>query len=622
MTYLLMSNETKNAFIHPASFQQVGGFLGQRFAANNRGRLKDPLFSEEYIRRHERKDHFEWFWAGEQIGKWFDASAYTALINKDEALLERIHELLDRLEKTQEEDGAVSITLRRNRVPARGMELYEYYYVLHGLLVLNELLGSQKALDMAVRLGEYIIQTWGAEPGQFPLAGRFPGNGHGGGEGTLILEPIVLLGMRSGQQRFIQWGETVLGKWDEWHDRYPESRFTCGYTAMRQFAAGEKDVHELRPGIHAHTYHMTLLGLAALANATGKAEYRDTFLGTVDRLANEWIFFTGGMSSNEGYVPRRFYNPRGDIEVCPQHTWMLMLAQSYQWTGQASYLSEIERDLFNHFLAAQLGDGTNWSYMTPMSGQSQEPETPNCCNGAGQRISGRMPTFLYGQHEGAPAVLQYSPSAVEMKLPGIGSLGLTQETRFPSDGEVVLKVNPASAAAFPLHLRIPPYAQGATVRVGSEAALPAQPGEFHVIERQWQPGDEVHLSLPFPVTCQANEDVAAVVRGPLVYAYFQKAQADPAIFLGRRGVFPDDVEIDIDPSEPAGKLEEAEAGELLGPALNVRGRIRAMTPMFAGAAGASKLEGVREQVFTLLPFANQGAIRGDYSVFLKYKKVR
>ena len=137
-------------FLPPSSISSIGGFLGQRFHANDAGRIQDALLSEEFIRRHERKDHFDWFWLGEQIGKWFDAAAYTAATTRDQALLDRIHALLDRLEKTQEEDGAVSVTLRRNRVPARGMELYEYYYVLHGLLVLHDLLKSEKALACGI----------------------------------------------------------------------------------------------------------------------------------------------------------------------------------------------------------------------------------------------------------------------------------------------------------------------------------------------------------------------------------------------------------------------------------------------------------------------------------------
>jgi DUF1680 family protein len=110
-------NTASFSLISPGQFQHVGGFLGQRFSVNLNNRLKDPMLSEEYIRRHERKDHFEWFWSGEQIGKWFDSSAYAALIAKDNTLLDRIGELLDRLAKTQGEDGAVSITLRRHRVP-------------------------------------------------------------------------------------------------------------------------------------------------------------------------------------------------------------------------------------------------------------------------------------------------------------------------------------------------------------------------------------------------------------------------------------------------------------------------------------------------------------------------
>src|SRR5690606_23957166 len=134
--------------------------------------------------------------------KWLDAAAYSALIAKDEELEARVHSVVDRLAKAQEPDGYVGVTAHYQRNPVRGMQLYEWYYILHGLLAVHQLLGSERALDIAKRLGEYIIATWGPEPGQFPLMGRFPGNGHDGGEGTLILEPIVLLGIRTGDSRW------------------------------------------------------------------------------------------------------------------------------------------------------------------------------------------------------------------------------------------------------------------------------------------------------------------------------------------------------------------------------------------------------------------------------------
>ncbi|MCJ7549951.1 MAG: glycoside hydrolase family 127 protein, partial [Anaerolineae bacterium] len=352
----------------------------------------------------------------------------------------------------------------------------------------------------------------------------------------LILEPIVMLGQRTGDERFIKWGEDTLRMWDTWLEAHPESTHTCGYTAKKQFAAGEKDVWELRENIHAHTYHMTLLGVAALYNATGNPEYRDVVLGSVDRLAKEWIFLTGGMSSLERYVPRKYYHHRNQIEVCPQHTWILLLAQALEWTGEAHYAHEIERDLLNHFLAAQTSDGSNWSYFTPLNGRAREPSTPNCCNAAGHRIAGRMPTYLYGVRDNGPTVLMYGESDATLAPAGLPNIRLRQETTFPSSGEVTLYVDPETPAAFPLQLRIPPYAGQAAVTVNGKPA-PVSGGEYAVLERSWQPGDVVKLSLPFDVTCQANEDVTAVVRGPLVYAYFQDAQRDTVVFHHRCGMY-------------------------------------------------------------------------------------
>jgi DUF1680 family protein len=607
--------------VAPGDISAVGGFLGQRFEANRTGRLNDWMLSEEFIRLHEQQDHGDWFWLGEQVGKWLDASAYTALIADDQQLLERVHEVLARLAQTQEPDGYLGITRRRYRIPVRGMQLYEWYYVLHGLLVCHDLLDSEIALETARRLGETIVRTWGPEPGQFPLAGRYPGNGHGGGEGMLILEPIVLLGQRIGDERTIEWGERTVAKWDEWLAAHPESRFTCGYTAMKQFAAGDKDVYELRETIHAHTFHMTLLGIAALYNATGKAEYREIVLGSIDRLADEWIFLTGGMSSGERYLPRRLYHPRGNIEVCPQHTWILLLDQALRWTGQARYAAEIERDLFNHFLAAQLADGSNWSYMTPLNGRAQEPETPNCCNASGHRIAGRMPAYLYGLRQGAPAVLLYSESEATLRPPGLPAVTLSQETDFPSNGEVAITVQPEEAATFCLHLRIPPYARGAVARVGEGEPIPAPAGDFLIVEREWRPGETLRLSLPFPLDCQTNDDVAALVRGPLVYAYFENVQDEQVVFHGHHGRYPGDGVAIVDPDQPGEGVRAEPAPEgTLGPVLRLPGYTRAQAPMFAARTANQELLEQKRQSFTLLPFANQGAIRGEYRVFLEYEK--
>lgn len=628
--------------VAPDQLRRVNGFLGERFRANTEGRLKNWALVEEYISLHERKNHDEWFWIGEQAGKWLDAAAYAAVISGDGELRSRVLQAVDRLAASQERDGYVGVTAHWWRNPVRGMQLYEWYFLLHGLLCCHELLGSERALEVATRLGRYIVERWGTRPGQFPLMGRYPGNGHDGGEGTLILEPMALLGARTGDGALIEWCVECVRMWDAWADQYPESRHTGSYSAMRAVAEGAADVHTIRENVHAHTLHMTLLGLAALHEATGEAEYRHVVLGCVDAIRDTCVFITGGMSSGERYVPYPYYNPRNDIEVCPQHSWVLLCEKALSWTGDARYAEEIERTLLNNFLAAQRSDGSNWHYMIPMNHPAQPVSTPNCCNSSGARIVGRMPVFFYSSTGTGIAINQYCPSQVTFEAPGGVRVTLKQTTDYPSDGTVRITVDPAGPARFALLLRIPSFADGARLSLipaspgsgaeGSDvsaAAGPAwepatgkevSPGSYAIIQREWRRGDQVELTLPMPIRVQAGPRQLAVMRGPLVYAYFQSAQDDPARFYWHQGVYPDDVEAVVDPADPAGAFTEEPAPQgWLGPALTLKGRHKPRAPMFVHEAANRRLPGEQNVAIRLLPFVNHGAQTGHHAVFLHYQ---
>lgn len=610
--------------VAPDQLRRVNGFLGERFRANTEGRLKNWALVEEYISLHERKNHDEWFWIGEQAGKWLDAAAYAAVISGDGELRSRVLQAVDRLAASQERDGYVGVTAHWWRNPVRGMQLYEWYFLLHGLLCCHELLGSERALEVATRLGRYIVERWGTRPGQFPLMGRYPGNGHDGGEGTLILEPMALLGARTGDGALIEWCVECVRMWDAWADQYPESRHTGSYSAMRAVAEGAADVHTIRENVHAHTLHMTLLGLAALHEATGEAEYRHVVLGCVDAIRDTCVFITGGMSSGERYVPYPYYNPRNDIEVCPQHSWVLLCEKALSWTGDARYAEEIERTLLNNFLAAQRRDGSNWHYMIPMNRPAKPVGSPNCCNSSGARLAARIPTFLYAAAGGGIAANLYCDSELAFKAVdaqgGTVDVRLVQRTSYPSDGRVEFLVRPERPARFPLLLRIPSFAGGTRIAVNGGPPEEAAAGTYHAVEREWKPGDQVTVAMPLPVRVHAGPREAALLRGPLVYAYFQSLQDDPQRFYWNPGVYPDDVELAIDPADPAASCFEARAPEgLLGPALRVRALQKPRAPVFAHPGANRRLPGERPFDALLLPFANQGAQEGPYAVFLSYR---
>jgi hypothetical protein len=75
----------------------------------------------------------------------------------------------------------------------------------------------------------------------------------------------------------------------------------------------------------------------------------------------------------------------------------------------------------------------------------------------------------------------------------------------------------------------------------------------------------------------------------------------------------------IDPARPGEWVEEEPAPDgLLGPAIRVAGHTQARAPMFASAEANAQMAGQQERSLLLLPFANQGAIRGEYVVFVDY----
>lgn len=115
----------------------------------------------------------------------------------------------------------------------------------------------------------------------------------------------------------------------------------------------------------------------------------------------------------------------------------------------------------------------------------------------------------------------YAPCSVRYRLSG-ASVRVDVESDYPASGSVHITVHTDTKAAFPIHLRIPEWANGATVAVDGEI-LPAQAGGFVTLNRDWQDGDEILLTLPMAVRrLPAFHQAVSVARGPLHFAYAPK----------------------------------------------------------------------------------------------------
>ncbi len=119
--------------------------------------------------------------------------------------------------------------------------------------------------------------------------------------------------------------------------------------------------------------------------------------------------------------------------------------------------------------------------------------------------------------DGGLLCAQYAPCEVRWRVAG-QAIRLAVDTAYPYAETVQITFDQIKEAAeFPLYLRIPAWAEGASVSVCGGEAIPAAPG-FFPIARTWRQGDTVLLTLPMPVrAARLYHQSVAVYRGPVAY---------------------------------------------------------------------------------------------------------
>jgi len=155
-----------------------------------------------------------------------------------------------------------------------------------------------------------------------------------------------------------------------------------------------------------------------------------------------------------------------------------------------------------------------------------------CCPPNIARLLAALPGYFYSLSDAGLWMHLYAQGSARIPLPDGTSLGLTQHTRYPWDGEVVIGVEGEST--FSLWLCIPGWCEeGATLEINGQHFTGAlAPGSYAEVRRAWQPGDVVRINLPMPVRCiechpyvVENAGRVALMRGPILYCIEQADNA-------------------------------------------------------------------------------------------------
>ena len=269
---------------------------------------------------------------------------------------------------------------------------------------------------------------------------------------------------------------------------------------------------------------------------SGEQRDRDAVYEMIEKLDRFHGQATGVLTGDEVLAGR---SPVQGTELCAVVEYAYSLELLVATLGDPVLADRLESILFNalpgtfspdmwshqyHQQANQVEcsvrEGRPWRAAGPESNIFGLEPNYGCCTANLSQGWPKLAAHLWMRAQGGEglAAVSYAPCAFEANVPG-GVLGVETITDYPFRDMVRIVVSAKTPVKAPLLLRIPAWAEGATVAVGTGRPRKAAPGTFYKVEQIWKGRTELVLMLPMRATLRRGMNgSAAVVRGPLVYA--------------------------------------------------------------------------------------------------------
>lgn len=290
------------------------------------------------------------------------------------------------------------------------------------------------------------------------------------------------------------------------------------------------------------------------------AIYHDSaYLKAVNKLwenvVNKKMYITGGVGArHEGEAFGENYelpNLTAYNETCAAIGSVYWNQRLFQLTGEAKYYDIIERTLYNGLISGISVNGKNFFYPNPLESDGKYKFNMgactrqawfdcSCCPTNLIRFVPSIPGLIYATRNKDVFVNLYMSNKGKMVVNG-KNVEISQQTAYPWNGNVTIKINPQDKQAFTLKLRMPGWAQNEpvpgnlysfmdknseniTIKVnGTEEKMKIKNGYIE-ISRNWTKGDKVELTFPMVIRrVIANTNVTSLKNnvafevGPIVY---------------------------------------------------------------------------------------------------------
>ncbi len=471
------------------------------------------------------------------VYKVIEAIAFSLASHPDPALESDLDAVIAEIADAQGPDGYLNTYFMFEKAEERWTnlrDLHEMYctgHLIQAAVAHFRATGKRTLLEVALKLADHLYEMFGPD-------GREGACGH-----PEVEMALIELSRTVGDAKYTQLAKRMI----ELRGKTPS--VIDGHNDFDRRSIQDHEPYEALMEVTGHAVRMLYLACGATDLLAEEANWGGSFFSAIyhqwENFTERRMYVTGGAGSRyEGEAFGKDYelpNDRAYTETCAaiasvMWNWRLhhycyghgAKGRDTDKRGDGTQFTDlIEHTLYNAVLPGLSLDGKHYFYQNPLADdgthQRQEWFGCACCPPNLARTLAMLPGYFYSAFSGGAAVHLYAQGTASIPLPNGGVLNLKQTTEYPWSGEIELEVLPDSSENTLLSLRIPAWADGASLtRNGSESTAP-EPGSYHEVTGL-NPGDRLDLHLPMPVRkltshsrLVSNRGQIALQRGPMVY---------------------------------------------------------------------------------------------------------
>ena len=539
--------------IDPVPFTSVkvtDAFWGQRLQASRETTI--PLaFSkceetgryENFVKAANPSDEYEvggLAFDDTDVYKTIEGASYLLQTYPDAKLEAYIDSVLVIVKAAQEPDGYLYTsrtmnpkhphewagTKRWELVEDLSHEFYNLGHMVEGAIAHYQATGKRNFLDIAIAYADCVCREIGDGEDQVV---RVPGH-------QIAEMALAKLYLVTGEKKYLDQAKFFLDK--------------RGYTTRTDaYSQAHKPVLAQDEAVgHAVRAAYMYAGMADVAALTGDQGYIDAIDAIWDNIVTKKLYITGGIgATSNGEAFGKNYelpNMSAYCETCAAIGNVYVNHRLFLLHGESKYYDVLERTLYNGLISGVSLDGGGFFYPNPLESIGQHQRQPwfgcACCPSNICRFIPSLPGYIYATKGADVYVNLFMSNTSNINVNG-KKVSLSQETRYPWNGDIAITVDNNKAGQWTMKVRVPGWVRGQVVpsnlyeytdgkRLGYSISVNGEKVEgelvngYFCIDRKWKKGDVVRVHFDMEArTVKANYRVEAdrgrisVERGPIVY---------------------------------------------------------------------------------------------------------